>query len=232
MKLGRVKQNEWFHLTSIKRQVRWRRFEEMMSDILTERNRFIKMYSSQLPSPLRSPMDIRSSLNNSPSSSLGFPIFHQDFATKGPYSAAPRKTKIRLGEAAISRDRYRPFESTLSWPTPYASSSPWMNNTNSLHIPTTDFMKPDMHVLDQTASSPSASYTSSSNAAIKLSKKKQAVDPQTYHFTTESALVTDPVKFDQAVIAFLKDQGTPVVKMPSVDKKWLSFWSLFHGKPL
>jgi hypothetical protein len=170
-------------------------------------------------------MDVRSSLTNSPSSSLGFPIFHQDFATKGPNSVAPHKTRIRLGEAAISRDKYRPMESNVTWPTPYASSSPWMNSVN---IPMTDFIKNDIPAHNQPISSPSASYTSSSNI-VKVSKKKQAVDPQSYHFTSESALVTDPVKFDQAVIAFLKEQGTPVVKMPSVDKKWLSFWSLFHG---
>lgn len=188
------------------------------------------MYS-QLPSPLRSPMDIRSSLTNSPSSSLGFPIFHQDYAAKGPNSVAHQKTSIRLGEAAISRDRHRPLESNLAWPTPYASSSPWMN-TNSGNIQMTNLIKNDMPVLDHTVSSPSASCTSSSNMVSKVSKKKQDVDPQSYHFTSESALVTDPVKFDREVIAFLKGQGTPVVKMPSVDKKWLSFWSLFHGKTL
>jgi hypothetical protein len=64
---------------------------------------------------------------------------------------------------------------------------------------------------------------------FRTSKKKQSVDPSVYAFTTESALVTDPLKFDKSVILFLKDIGKPVTKMPSVDKKWLSFWSLFHG---
>ena len=191
---------------------------------------FIKMYNSQLPSPLRSPMDIHSSLTYSPSASMGFPIFHQDYATKGQRSIAPQKTKIRLGEAAISRNKIRTIDTHPTWPTPFASSSSWMNNDNSAAMPMTDFLNPAIPILDHTTSSPSASYTSSNNAAvIKFSKKKQMVDPLSYNFTSESALVTDPVKFDEAVIAFLKDQGTPVIKMPSVDKKWLSFWSLFHG---
>lgn len=68
-----------------------------------------------------------------------------------------------------------------------------------------------------------------SSVLFRPSKKKQSVDPSVYGFTTESALLTDPLKFDKAVILFLRDQGKPVSKMPSVDKKWLSFWSLFHG---
>ena len=67
---------------------------------------------------------------------------------------------------------------------------------------------------------------------FKNSRKKSSVNPNSYQFTSQSSRMTDPVKFDKFVISFLKSRGRPVAKMPSVDKKWLSFWSLFHGKSL
>ena len=178
------------------------------------------MYNSQLPSPLRSPLDMRSCN----SSNMGFPIFHQDFAPQnlksGKSSQQTSRISVRQGEATISREKFRPIQ---TWTTSFVASSAWTENHDLM-------VNPQMDISDIGPSSPSASYTSSSNAALKSSKKKQNVDPQLYQFTSESSLVTDPVKFDQVVIAFLKSQGTPVIKMPSVDKKWLSFWSLFHGK--
>ena len=92
-----------------------------------------------------------------------------------------------------------------------------------------DFGGPQNADLSPPLSASSSSHRGAQLEAYRHSRKKQSVDPLVYKFTTESSFVTDPIKFDKAVIAFLKSKGKPVIKMPSVDKKWLSFWSLYHG---
>jgi hypothetical protein len=141
---------------------------------------------------------------------------------------------------------YHPSEQPPIWslppPTPYQQSAYLQEAANTLR--SLKRKSPDSCYPYMSTSSPHSAASISpphNHPAIELSpdeeieniyrnsRKKQRVNPNDFDFTTESSRMTDPYKFDKAVIMFLKSQGRPVTKMPSVDKKWLSFWSLFHG---
>jgi hypothetical protein len=163
-------------------------------------------------SPHSSPLD---------ASSYDFPIFHLENSknTRSAYPFALRpKAYLRPGEAVCSLERMQARHQLISFSLPPSSS--------------VQEFSPAMIPIQQPAlvqTSPS-SNSSQSPVLVKPTLKKQCVDPNLYSFTTESSRITLPEKFDRAVMSFLQHVvGKPVSKMPSVDKKWLSFWSLFHG---
>ncbi|KAL2914533.1 AT-rich interactive domain-containing protein 3A [Polyrhizophydium stewartii] len=54
-------------------------------------------------------------------------------------------------------------------------------------------------------------------------------DPDYYGFTTESSRSTKAEDFNREILAMLQRAGKRVVKLPSIDRKTLSFWALYHA---